>query len=66
MTEKKHPLEKLVTSKTHISQYSDTPTKFIAPTEAELKARNKRNYALAIVLLGFMVFIFVTMITRAG
>ncbi len=58
MTEKAH--------KKHIGQYSDTPTRFIAPTEAELKARNKRNYALAIALVAFMLFIFVTMITRAG
>ncbi len=53
-------------TKKHIGQYSDTPTKFIAPTEAELKARNKRNYAIAIALVAFMTFIFVTMITRVA
>ncbi len=36
------------------------------PSEAELKARNRRNIALAVVLAGFMLFVFVTMITRSG
>jgi hypothetical protein len=47
-------------------EYRDTPQQFIAPTEAELKARNKRNAAIAISLALFMLFVFVTMITRAN
>jgi hypothetical protein len=45
-------------------EYRDKPKNFIAPTEAELKARGKRNVALGIGLAAFMVFVFVTMISR--
>jgi len=36
------------------------------PTGEELKARNRRNIALALALAGFMLFVFVTMLTRNG
>ena len=36
------------------------------PSEDELRARNKRNIAIAFSLLGFMVFVFLTMLARAG
>ena len=36
------------------------------PTEAELKARNRRNIALALTLSAFMLLAFFTMVTRAG
>lgn len=36
------------------------------PSAAELKARNRRNIAIAIALAGFMLFVFITMITRGG
>lgn len=36
------------------------------PTPEELKARNKRNIAIACCLAGFMVLVFFTMISRAG
>ncbi|MGB0907934.1 MAG: hypothetical protein ACPGVT_10610 [Maricaulaceae bacterium] len=49
-----------------VAEYRAAPEQFIAPTEAELRARNKRNYALAAALAAFMLFVFVTMITRAN
>ncbi|WP_409432170.1 hypothetical protein ACJ3XI_08075 [Litorimonas sp. RW-G-Af-16] len=45
-------------------EYRDTPTNFVEPTPAELKARSRRNIALAVGLLTFMIFIFVTMVLR--
>ena len=36
------------------------------PTEEELKARNRRNVAIALSLAGFMLFVFVTMVIRSG
>ena len=36
------------------------------PTEEELKARNRRNVAIALSLAGFMAFVFVTMLVRSG
>lgn len=50
----------------NVAQYRDTPATFVEPTKEELRARNRRNYALAASLLAFMVFVFVTMITRAS
>jgi len=47
-------------------EYRDTPQQFIAPTDEELKARNKRNAAIAVSLALFMLFVFVTMITRGS
>lgn len=58
--------EKLAGRRKAPREYRDTPQKFIAPTEAELKARNKRSYAIAIALALFMLFVFVTMITRGS
>jgi len=53
-------------SKKKIEQYREKPSQFFEPNEAELKARNKRNVALALALAGFMLFVFVTMITRSA
>lgn len=36
------------------------------PTEAQLAARRKRNVALGLTLAAFMVFVFLSMLTRAG
>ena len=36
------------------------------PTAAELAARNRRNIAIGIGLVAFMVFVFITMLARAG
>jgi hypothetical protein len=36
------------------------------PTALELKARNRRNIAIALLLASFMAFVFITMITRAA
>jgi len=45
-------------------EYRDKPKNFVEPTEAEIKARGKRNIALALALLGFTAFVFITMISR--
>ena len=45
-------------------EYRDRPTEFHEPTPAELKARNKRNIAIAVGLALFMIFVFVTMVAR--
>ncbi len=47
-----------------MAEYRNKPTEFREPTREELLARNKRNIALAIGLVVFMVFIFITMISR--
>jgi len=54
------------TQKKKIEQYRDKPEQFLQPNEAELKARGKRNIAIALSLAGFMAFVFVTMITRSA
>ncbi len=45
-------------------EYRDKPKHFVEPTDAEIKARTKRNVALALALLGFTAFVFVTMVSR--
>ena len=45
-------------------EYRDHPTEFSKPTDEEIKARTKRNIALAIGLLLFVVLVFVTMVSR--
>lgn len=52
------------TTKRKIAEYRDKPTQFLAPNEAELKARGRRNIAIAVALAAFMIFVFVTMVTR--
>ncbi len=47
-----------------MTEYRDKPTQFSAPTPAEIKARTKRNLALAAGLLIFVVLVFVTMVSR--
>ena len=47
-----------------MKEYRDKPTEFHEPTPEELKARNKRNIALAVGLALFMIFVFVTMVAR--
>jgi len=47
-----------------MQEYRDRPTKFSEPTEAEVKARSKRNIALAFGLLIFVILVFVTMVSR--
>ncbi|WP_371397680.1 hypothetical protein [Fretibacter rubidus] len=49
-----------------IEQYRARPRQFVEPNEQELKARNKRNIAIAIGLATFMAFVFITMITRSA
>jgi len=34
------------------------------PSEAEIKARGRRNIAIALLLVAFMVFVFVTIVSR--
>lgn len=37
-----------------------------APTEKQLAARRKRNVALGLALAAFMIFVFFSMLARAG
>ena len=45
-------------------EYRDQPTEFSEPTAEEIKARSKRNVALALSLLLFVILVFVTMVSR--
>jgi len=45
-------------------EYRDKPTDFREPTPEEIKARSKRNIALAVGLLFFVILVFVTMVSR--
>jgi len=45
-------------------EYRDKPKNFAEPSEAEIKARSKRNIALALVLLAFVILVFVAMVAR--
>jgi hypothetical protein len=47
-----------------MQEYRDRPTKFSEPTQAEVKARTKRNITLALGLLFFVILVFVTMVSR--
>lgn len=47
-----------------MKEYRSKPESFVEPSEAELRARNRRNIGIALALLGFMVFVFATMVTR--
>lgn len=47
-----------------MQEYREKPTKFSEPTKAEVKARTKRNIALALGLLLFVILVFVTMVSR--
>lgn len=49
-----------------MTEYRDKPKKFVEPNAAELKARRRRNIGIATALVVFMVFVFVTMITRGA
>ena len=45
-------------------EYRDRPKHYAEPTAEEVKARTKRNIALALGLLLFVVLVFVTMVSR--
>lgn len=47
-----------------MQEYRNKPTEFSEPTQAEVKARTKRNIALALGLLFFVVLVFATMVSR--
>ena len=47
-----------------MKEYRDTPKTFVKPTAVEIKARTKRNIALAAGLLLFVILVFVTMVSR--
>jgi len=47
-----------------MKEYRDKPKNFVEPTDAEIKARTKRNIALAAGLLIFVILVFVTMVSR--
>jgi len=48
-----------------MAEYRDKPTEFRLPTDDELAARRSRNIAIALALVAFIVFVFLTMISRA-
>ena len=50
----------------HSREHRSRPEQFIEPTAEELKARGKRNIAIAVSLAAFMIFVFVTMVTRGS
>ena len=39
---------------------------YVTPTEAELKARNKRNVAIALCLAAFMTLVFLLLLYKYG
>ncbi len=47
-----------------MAEYRDKPTEFTRPTDEELAARKSRNVAIALALSAFMIFVFITMISR--
>jgi len=47
-----------------MKEYRDKPSNFVEPTAEEVKARSKRNIALAAGLLLFVILVFVTMVSR--
>lgn len=47
-----------------MKEYRGKPESFVKPSDAEIKARTKRNIALALALLGFTAFVFITMVSR--
>jgi len=47
-----------------MQEYRDKPTEYVEPTPEEVKARTKRNIALATGLLLFVILVFVTMVSR--
>jgi len=47
-----------------MKEYRDHPKTFVEPTAEEVKARTKRNIALAAGLLLFVILVFVTMVSR--
>ena len=49
-----------------MAEHRQTPTEFRRPSDDELSARRKRNIALAIGLIGFVLFVFFTMISRGA
>lgn len=49
-----------------MAEYKDTPRDFIRPTLAEIRARKRRNIAIALALVGFVAFVFMTVATRLG
>ncbi len=50
----------------HSREYREKPESFIEPTAEELKARGRRSVAIAVALAAFMIFVFVTMVTRGS
>jgi hypothetical protein len=45
-------------------EYRDEPTKFAEPSPAEIRARSKRNIAIAVGLVFFLVLIAVSIVLR--
>ena len=47
-----------------MSEYRQKPNSFVEPTADEIKARTKRNIALALGFLAFVVLVFIAMVAR--
>ena len=45
-------------------EYRDEPTNFAEPSQAEIRARSKRNIAIAVGLVFFLVLIAVSIVLR--
>lgn len=45
-------------------EYRDEPTEFAAPTREEVRARTRRNIAIALGLVGFMALVAMSIILR--
>ena len=46
-------------------EYRNTPSEFAEPTRAEIRARTRRNVAIALGLLAFMVLIAISIVMRS-
>ena len=46
-------------------EYRDEPTEFAEPTRDEIRARTRRNVAIALGLLAFMVLVAISLVMRS-
>mgnify|MGYP001795561022 CR=1 FL=1 len=46
-------------------EYRDEPTEFAEPSAAEVRARSRRNIAIALILVGFMVLVAASIVMRS-
>ncbi|MGB3456780.1 MAG: hypothetical protein WBG08_05685 [Litorimonas sp.] len=46
-------------------EYRNNPTEFAEPSRAEIRARTRRNIAIAVGLLGFMLLVAASIVMRS-